>query len=361
MSTQITPQLSKQKNPAPFVISVSSRALFDLETENKIFVEQGEAAFEAWQQEHKNDLLKPGPAFGMIRKLLEINKKLPEGARPFKVVLMSRNSSETGLRVLKAVEHYKLHIETTVFTSGQSVSKYLMAAKVDLMLSSNPEEVKKAIDRGMGAAEIVPHPVSEFGENRQIRLAFDGDAVLFGDEAERIFKSQGLEGFREHELEHAGRPLPKGPMTGLLEVIHEIQKLFPNKDECPFRTALVTARGLQAMERPINTLTNWGIRVDETISCGGDEKGPFLRAFGADLFFDDSRRNIESSINHQVPGAHVPFGVRNEEGAQEHQFTGGSAPVSASVASAEETQPSNEQTSWQPDPMAARARPRKPR
>lgn len=347
MSTQPQSPLTTKTTPAPFIISVSSRALFDLEAENKIFIEQGEAAFEAWQQEHKSELLNPGPAFGLIRKLLDINTKLPEGARPFKVVLMSRNSSETGLRVLKAVEHYKLHIETTVFTSGQSVSKYLVAAKVDLMLSSNPEEVRKAIERGMGAAEIVPHPVSDFGEDHQIRLAFDGDAVLFGDEAERVFKTQGLQGFRDHEVEHAARPLPKGPMMGLLEVIHAVQQLFPNKAECPFRTALVTARGLQAMERPINTLSNWGVRVDETISCGGDEKGPFLRAFGADLFFDDSRRNVESSINHKVPGAHVPFGVRNEEGAQEQDFTGGHAPVRVPVTGVE--------------PTPTRQRPRRPR
>ena len=321
--------LTNKTTPAPFVISVSSRALFDLEVENKIFVEQGEAAFEAWQQQHKDELLKRGPAFGMVRKLLELNSKLPEGARPFKVVLMSRNSSETGLRVLKAVEHYKLPIETTVFTSGTSVSKYLVAAKVDLMLSSNPEEVRKSIDRGMAAAEIIPHEVGEFDENRQIRLAFDGDAVLFDDEAERVFKDHGLQGFRDHEVEHAARPMKKGPMMVVLEVIHAVQQLFPNKAECPFRTALVTARGLQAMERPINTLGAWGVRVDETISCGGDEKGPFLQAFGADLFFDDSRRNVESSINYKVPGAHVPFGVRNEAGAQEHDFTGGKAPVSA--------------------------------
>jgi 5'-nucleotidase len=332
MSNQPPSPLTAPQSPAPFIISVSSRALFNLEAENKIFVEQGEAAFEEWQTKHRKDLLKPGPAFAMIRKLLDINTRLPAGARPFKVVLMSRNSSETGMRVLKAVEHYKLPIETTVFTSGQSVSKYLIAAKVDLMLSSNPEEVRKAVERGMEAAEIVPHEVTEEDSDGKIRLAFDGDAVLFGDEAERIFKEQGLQGFRDHEVQHAERPLPVGPLAGLLRVIHAVQVLFPNKDECPFRTALVTARGLQAMERPINTLSDWGIRVDETISCGGDEKGPFLKAFGADLFFDDSRRNVESSINYQVPGAHVPFGVRNEAGAVERDFTGGTAEVTSGAS-----------------------------
>lgn len=324
--------------PPPFIISVSSRALFDLEAENKIFVEQGEAAFEAWQNKHKDELLRPGPAFWLIKKILDINTKLPEGARPFKVVLMSRNSSETGMRVLKAVEHYGLHIETTVFTSGTSVSKYLTAAKVDLMLSSNPEEVRKAIERGMGAAEIVPHPFNEVNDHEKIHLAFDGDAVIFGDEAERVFKDHGLKGFREHELLHAAKPLLRGPIAGFLEVIHSVQQLFPNKADCPFRTALVTARGLQAMERPINTLNNWGIRVDETISCGGEEKGPFLKAFGADLFFDDSRKNVESSLNHSIPGAHVPFGVRNEAGADERNFTGGMVEVTVPTPANEPAQ-----------------------
>lgn len=329
MSTQTTPSSVEQPSapPRPFVISVSSRALFDLETENKIFVEQGEAAFEEWQAKHRDELLKPGPAFGLVKKLLDINNRLPAGARQFKVVLMSRNSSETGMRVLKAVEHYGLHIETTVFTSGVSVSKYLTAAKVDLMLSSNPEEVRRAIARGMGAAEIVPHPISELNEHDKIHLAFDGDAVLFDDEAERVYKDKGLRGFRDHEVQNASKPLLKGPIAQFLEVIHAVQQVFPNKSECPFRTALVTARGLQAMERPINTLNSWGIRVDETISCGGEEKGPFLKAFGADLFFDDSRKNVESSINYSIPGAHVPFGVRNEAGADEANFTGGTAPV----------------------------------
>lgn len=305
----------------PFVISVSSRALFDLEEENKIFLDFGSKAFEDWQVKNQHKVLKPGAAFPLIKKILAINEVLPENKRKFKVVLVSRNSCEAGIRILNSIEHFQLPIETTVFTSGKSVAPYISAAQVDLMLSSNPNEVRKAIDSGISAAEIIPMRGTH-KDNQQIKIAFDGDAVIFGDEAEAVFKDNGLSGFREHEVKNAKVPLSKGPMANLLNVIHDIQELFPDRESCPFRTALVTARGFQAIERPINTLKEWGVRIDETITCAGDEKGPFLKAFGADIFFDDSRRNIENSYQHNISSAHVPYGIRNKCGENEDNFTG---------------------------------------
>lgn len=311
----------------PFIITVSSRALFDLEESNDIFVNQGEKAFEKYQRENEDVLLKPGAAFSLVKKLLDLNEKLPEGARPFEVILLSRNSPETGLRVFNTIEKMGLNIYRAVFTSGTSPSRYTEAIGVDLMLSTNPTEVKKAIDRGIAAATIMPRSFQT--EHDQIKIAFDGDAVLFSDEAEKVHKDGGLENFRVHEIENALRPLPSGPFRGFLEVVHEIQKHFPTAEDCPVRTALVTARSMPTHKRAILTLRSWGVRVDEGMFLGGKNKGPFLKAFQADLFLDDSKQNIENALL-EVPSGHVPYGVRNEDGAEEHHFTGGQKTVSAS-------------------------------
>lgn len=307
----------------PFTITVSARALFDLEEDHNYYTEHGVEAFEKYQQEKEDVLLKPGAAFQLVKKLLDINHQLPPDARPFEVILLSRNSSETGLRVFNTIEHLGLDIYRAVFTSGTSPSKYLDAIGVDLMLSSNPDEVKKAIDRGFAAATLMPR---HFGipEHDQIKIAFDGDAVLFSDEAEKIHKDGGLETFRSHEIKHAKTPLAAGPFRGFLEVIHTLQKYFPPGQDCPIRTALVTARSMPTHKRAILTLRSWGVRVDEAMFLGGRNKGPFLKAFEADLFLDDSKRNIENALN-DVPSGHVPYGVRNEDGADDAQFTGGTS------------------------------------
>ena len=310
----------------PFIITVSARALFELEESNEIFEKKGEAAFEKYQLEHENIPLKPGAAYPFVKKILEINERLPEGARPFEVILLSRNSPETGLRVFNTVEQLGLNIYRAVFTSGTSPSRYLKAIDVDLMLSSNPNEVRKAIEQGVAAATLVPHaPDARDDVQPQIRIAFDGDAVLFDDEAEKVHAEGGLDSFRLHEVEHAHRPMAAGPFRGFLEVIHALQKHFPNKEDCPVRTALVTARSMPTHKRAILTLRSWGVRVDEGMFLGGKNKGPFLEAFGADLFLDDSKHNIENAMNMKVPSGHVPFGVRNAEGADETKFTGTAA------------------------------------
>ena len=316
----------------PFIITVSSRSLFELEDSNHIFETKGEAAFEKYQLENENVPLKPGAAYPFVKKILEINQRLPEGARPFEVILLSRNSPETGLRVFNTVEQLGLNIYRAVFTSGTSPSRYLKAIGVDLMLSSNPDEVRKAIEQGVAAATLVPHAPDPQDENSnsQIRIAFDGDAVLFDDEAEKVHASGGLDSFRLHEVEHAHRPMAAGPFRGFLEVIHELQKHFPTKDQCPVRTALVTARSMPTHKRAILTLRSWGVRVDEGMFLGGKNKGPFLEAFGADLFLDDSKHNIENAMTVKVPSGHVPFGVRNEANADDSKFTGGAGAVNPS-------------------------------
>lgn len=314
----------------PFIITVSARALFDMEPSHKVFEEQGEQAFVEYQRENEDVPLRPGAAYRLVKKLLAANDLLPEGARPFEIILLSRNSPETGLQVFNTIEQHKLNIYRAVFTSGTSPSKYLKATGVDLMLSSNPLEVKKALDQGIAAATLLPHTFEDIlQDDDKIRIAFDGDSVLFDDEAEKIHASGGLDLFRSHEIEHAHRPMEPGPFRGFLEVIHTLQSCFPNQKECPIRTALVTARSMPTHKRAILTLRSWGVRVDEGMFLGGKAKGPFLEAFGTDLFLDDSKNNIENALTSRIPSGHVPYGVRNVEGADEAHFTGGakSTPV----------------------------------
>ena len=315
----------------PFVITVSARALFDIEESNRIFEEQGEEALSVYQKARENEPFAPGPAMPVVQKLLAMNALLPPDARKFEVILLSRHSADTGLRAMNTIEKMGLPIIRAIFTSGEPTSRYIEALDTQLFLSCNATEVGKAIEAGIGAATILPsrpgRTVPSAGV-AQIRIAFDGDAVLFGDEAERAYHKGNLEGFYKHETENVNKPLSDGPFRPFLEAIHKIQSAFPGKD-CPVRTALVTARAAPSHKRAILTLRNWGVRVDEAMFLGGRNKGPFVRAFGADLFFDDSAQNIEHVHAHDVTSGHVPFGVRNEVGVDPTRFTGGTEVVAA--------------------------------
>jgi len=304
----------------PFVITVSARALFDLEEDHHIFETQGIDVFQAHQRENENKPLRPGPVFQMVKKLMQINERLPENMSPFEIVLLSRNSTDTGLRILNSLEHYQIGVIRALFTGGRSTSKYIKAVNAKLFLSCNSKEVDKAILEGVAAATLAPgecYP-SESGE---LKLAFDGDSVLFSDEAEKIYGQGGFVAFHEHESKMAEVPLSEGPFKNVLEAIHNIQKAFPH-GEAPIRTCLVTARSLPAHKRAILTLRSWGVDVDEAHFLGGWKKAEFLKAFGADIFFDDAVSNIENTKN-VVPSAHVPYGIRNAVSLVENQSFSG--------------------------------------
>lgn len=303
----------------PFVITVSARALFDLEEDHRIFETQGMDAFHQHQRAKENTPLRPGPVFALVKKLLDINEKLPQEKSPFEIVLLSRNSTDTGLRVLNSLEHYKLGVIRALFTGGRSTAKYIKAVDAKLFLSCNPKEVDRVIQTGVAAATIMPGQCfpSEGGE---LKLAFDGDSVLFSDEAEKVYGQGGFDAFHEHEIKMADVPLSEGPFKKLLEAIHDIQKVFET-GECPIRTCLVTARSLPAHKRAILTLRAWGVDVDEAHFLGGWKKAEFLKAFGADIFFDDSMSNIENTKD-AVPSAHVPYGVRNHSTSVGQYFSG---------------------------------------
>ncbi len=287
------------------VIGVSSRALFDLETENRIFMEKGLEAYARHQMEHEKDILKPGTAFPLVRALQQLNA---DGRYLTEIIIMSKNSADTSLRIFNSIEHYGLNISRAALVAGASISPYLNAFRTDLFLSANEEDVQEAIDANVAAGIICSHeqlsihPDDEIG---QIRIAFDGDAVIFSDESERIYQEKGLQAFAEHEQENARKPLPEGPFAKLLKTIAMLQQQFP-KDEVPIRTALVTARNAPAHERVIRTLRAWNIRIDEVFFLGGIEKSEVLKAFGAHIFFDDQKIHTDSA-SRMVPSARVPY------------------------------------------------------
>lgn len=290
------------------VVAISSRALFDLDESHRIFEESGKDAFCSYQIEHEEEILRPGVAYSLVSKLLAINEVL--GQPTVEVILLSRNSADTGLRVFNSIQHHGLSISRAAFTSGQSPFSYISAFGADLFLSSNAEDVRKALSAGHAAATILASskPATDSG---QLRIAFDGDAVLFSDESERIYREKGLEAFAEYEKVEARNPLSGGPFKAFLATLHHIQTLL-GADESPIRTALVTARAAPAHERVVRTLRAWNIRIDEALFLGGKEKGPFLHAFGADIFFDDQQGHCDSASQHVATG-HVPHGVANPE------------------------------------------------
>lgn len=287
------------------VIGVSSRALFDLEEENRIFEEQGLEAYSKYQTEHENDILRPGTAFPLVKALQKLNA---DGRYLTEIIIMSKNSSDTSLRIFKSIEHYGLDISRAALVGGASISPYLGAFKTDLFLSANESDVQEAINANIASGIICDHsnlPINPDDEIPQIRIAFDGDAVIFSDESEKIFQAEGLEAFALHEQENANNPLPEGPFAKLLKTLSLIQKQFP-KDESPIRTALVTARNAPAHERVIRTLRAWNVRIDEVFFLGGVRKSDVLKAFNANIFFDDQATHTNPASK-LVPSARVPY------------------------------------------------------
>lgn len=288
-------------------IAVSSRALFNLEDGNKIFETEGWDAFDAYMRKNEKKPLRPGVAFPLIQKLLGLNEA---GApRRVEVILLSSNTLDAGARVMNSVRHYDLNIDRAFFTSGANRFAIAHAAKVTLFLSTNPVEVRKALESGIASACVQPHSRVN-SAHPGIRIAFDGDSVLFDDSAERVNHEGGLEAFTASEQKQAKVPLGAGPFRPVLEALQEIQASYETPDECPLRIALVTARSVSAYERVLHTFRTWKVKVDECFLCGGQPKGPYLAAFGADLFFDDGMHNIESAAQF-VPSGHVPHGVAN--------------------------------------------------
>ncbi len=285
------------------VIAISSRALFDLEEENRLFEKKGLEKYYRYQIKNENRILKRGAAFDFVKNILRINRHFDD--KLIEVIILSRNNAATGLRIKNAIDHYKLDIERAGWTAGTPISRYLKAFAIDLFLSAHEEDVQEAINAGIAAARIIPKKYKKREKKREVHIAFDGDAVLFSDESERIYQQKGLKAFLEHEKKNAKNPLPKGPFAKLLKVISRIQNEFP-MEKAPIKTALITARNFSTFERVIRTFDAWDVRVDEAFFLGGVEKRKVVKAFGADIFFDDQDVHLHKTAQ-QTPSAKVPY------------------------------------------------------
>ena len=290
------------------VVAISSAALFDMRISHNVFETKGVEAYASYQRDHEDEALDPGEAFPLVNKLLSINDKL-DGNPRVEVILLSRNSADTGLRVFNSIAHYGLNISRAAFSGGKSPYRYVSAFECHLFLSTNAKDVRNALDYGLAAATLMPSKKKQ-NELDELRIAFDGDAVLFSDASERIFKQDGLEAFYENETRSANQPMDPGPFKSFLDALHGLQIEFPIEN-CPIRTALVTARGAPTHERVIRTLRKWNIRIDESLFLGGLEKTPFLKSFNADIFFDDQQLHCTSARDY-ISSGHVPHGVANE-------------------------------------------------
>jgi 5'-nucleotidase len=293
------------------VVAISSRALFDFEDENRVFEGHDDRAYMALQLRRLEQPAPPGVAFSLVRKLLAFNGTTHDRDR-VEVVMLSRNDPVSGMRVFRSAQHYALPIERGVFTRGESPWRYLKPLKANLFLSTNDADVRQALAAGVPAARVLPHGARGTDTHpHEVRIAFDGDAVLFSDEAERVFQRDGLDAFQSHEQARAATPLAPGPFKPLLEALHRLQR-HPAR-VMRLRTALVTARSAPAHERAIRTLMDWRIEVDEAMFLGGLPKGEFLREFEPDFFFDDQTGHVEHAAAH-VPAGHVAAGIANLAG-----------------------------------------------
>lgn len=291
-----------------FVVAISSRALFDFEEENRVFEESDDHAYMELQLSRLEVPAKPGVAYPLVKKLQAFNT---DQESRIAVVVLSRNDPVSGLRVFRSAQATNLDLERSVFTRGREPFRYLTPLRATLFLSAKEEDVRAALNSGFAAARVYPNSAMAADKHpEEIRIAFDGDAVLFSDEAERVYKQGGLKAFQAHETAHADTPLPPGPFKPLLEALQRLQTQSP-ESPMRIRTALVTARTAPAHERAIKTLMKWNIQVDEAMFLGGWDKADFLREFEPDFFFDDQTGYCDSAAR-VGPTGHVVSGVRNE-------------------------------------------------
>lgn len=282
------------------VVAISSRALFNLEHENQIFENEGIEAYHRYQIENENTVLEKGTAFPLIEALLSLNEKFDQPI--VEVIILSSNSPETGLRVFNSIAEYKLDIVRAAFTGGEDKLPYLSAFNIDLFLSRNEHDVQDAIDNGVAAALVYDIPRDYQPNQKEIRIAFDADAVVFSDESELIYKEQGLAAFIENENANAENAMKEGPFAKLLKTLSTIKE----KDDSLVKIAIVTARNSPAHKRVILTLREWGCKVDEMFFLGGVAKDKVLKAFNAHIFFDDQDYHV-GPASQLIPSGRVPY------------------------------------------------------
>ncbi|XP_067840467.1 cytosolic 5'-nucleotidase 1A-like [Heptranchias perlo] len=310
-------KLRTPKSQFAITIAVSSRCLFNMVEERKIYEEQGVESYVKYQQEHENEPLKKGPAFPFVKALETVNMRLrdlyPDSDEIFDIVLMTNNHAQVGVRLINSINHYDLAIERFCMTGGKSPVGYLKAYLTNLYLSADSDKVGEAIEAGIAAATMFHSEKDLELSDQELKVAFDGDAVLFSDESEKIVKAHGLDTFFEHEKKHENNPLAKGPLKGFLEVLGKLQRKFHAKNlrlDCPIRTYLVTARSAASSgARVLKTLRSWGLEIDEALFLAGAPKGPLLEKIRPHIFFDDQMFHIKGAQEMGTIAAHVPYGI----------------------------------------------------
>jgi 5'-nucleotidase len=302
------------------VIAIASSALFDLTESDRVFREKGADEYRTYQRAHEDEVLQPGTAYSFIRRLLRLNETL--SGNPVEVVLLSRNSVDTGLRVMNSIESLRLGISRAVFTKGRPPYRYMGPFNASLFLSANESDVREAVMKGHPAGRVLgPVTYTDDETDNELRIAFDFDGVVADDAAEKVYRNDGLDAFLQAETEKATLPLNPGPLNKLLREIARLQqeererkKVDPSY-QVRIRTAIITARNAPAHKRLILTLREWGIEVDEALFLGGMEKARILAEFKPHIFFDDQLTHLKAGAG-ATPSVHVPFGVRNIPGAE---------------------------------------------
>ena len=288
------------------VIGVSATALFDLSKADELFKKEyknhPDKAIDIYREymlEREDIALEEGIAYGLIKALLDLNRYKKNSEAPLvEVVVMSRNSPDTGVRVLNTIRKLKLDITRSAFTAGESSADYLEAFDIDLFLTTNETDAQKVIDNGVCASAVLSTPPEYKYDipDGQVRIAFDGDAVLFSDESELVYKEDGIEAFHQNEEQSQNIPMKEGPFASFLKKLARLQERLPMKMEfSPVRIAIVTARNAPSDLRVIKTLRHWGVYVDEAFFLGGIEKSKILQSFKAHIFFDDQDVHLDTS------------------------------------------------------------------
>lgn len=301
-------------------MGLASSALFDLTESDAVFREKGEQQYREYQEERLGEPLDPGVAFSFVKRLLSFNSlsEDPVGDPLVEVILLSRNDPDTGLRVMRSIQHYGLQITRAVFMQGRSPYRFVPAFGISLFLSANPDDVREAIKQGFPAGQVLPHPAPVEDGDDGLRIALDFDGVIIDDAPEIIYRSAGPAGFHEHETLNIAEPHDAGPLAGFLRSLGLIQdaeerrKLVDKSYSNRLHVAIVTARSAPSHERAVNTLKSWGVRVNDAFFLGGVEKRKVLEVLQPHIFFDDQQGHLEGAAQ-VVPSVHVPFGIANHE------------------------------------------------
>ncbi|MEW2051090.1 5'-nucleotidase [Streptomyces sp. NPDC005476] len=298
------------------VVGIASSALFDLAEADAVFRDHGEEAYRAYQEEHLDDTLDKGVAFPFIRRLLSLNDLSPDDPL-VEVIILSRNDPDTGLRVMRSIQSYSLPISRAIFMQGRSPYHFMPALNMSLFLSANEDDVREAVALGLPAGRVLGPAVADEGDDQDLRIAFDFDGVLADDASEQVYRAGGIEGFRSHETTNAATPHDPGPLRDFLAGVNRLQRREEEQRaqdadyEIRVHVSLVTARAAPAHERPVRSLKNWGVTVNDAFFLGGIDKSTIMEVLRPHIFFDDQVGHLTGTAR-STPSVHIPFGKLNE-------------------------------------------------